>query len=93
MSIKKLFEIAVAQGDGIGGEIMQACLKIMNAANVPIKFTPVEMGKEVYLRGLSSGMTPEAKETVERVGILFKGPMETPKGSGVKSINVTARKV
>jgi isocitrate dehydrogenase len=37
-------------------------------------------------------MTNEAKETVEQLGILFKGPMETPKGKGVKSINVTARK-
>ena len=44
-------------------------------------------------QGFSTGMTPEAKETVEKYGILYKGPMETPKGSGVKSINVTARKV
>src|SRR6478736_2956779 len=28
----------------------------------------------------------------EIMGILFKGPMETPKGKGVKSVNVTARK-
>jgi isocitrate dehydrogenase len=38
-------------------------------------------------------MTPEAKHTVEQTRILFKGPMETPKGLGVKSINVTSRKV
>jgi isocitrate dehydrogenase len=38
-------------------------------------------------------MTKEAKELIESTGILYKGPMETPKGSGVKSINVTARKV
>jgi isocitrate dehydrogenase len=37
-------------------------------------------------------MTPEAKQAIENLGILFKGPMETPKGKGVKSINVTARK-
>jgi isocitrate dehydrogenase len=37
-------------------------------------------------------MTPEAKQTIESLGLLFKGPMETPKGKGVKSINVTARK-
>src|SRR3978361_2268399 len=37
-------------------------------------------------------MTAAAKETIETLGILFKGPMETPKGKGVKSINVTARK-
>src|SRR6187200_1558679 len=37
-------------------------------------------------------MTPEAQQAIENLGILFKGPMETPKGKGVKSINVTARK-
>jgi isocitrate dehydrogenase len=38
-------------------------------------------------------MTVEAKNTIEKLGILFKGPMETPKGKGMKSLNVTARKV
>src|SRR5437868_13991410 len=43
-------------------------------------------------QGLLNGMTPEAQRTIETLGILFKGPMETPKGKGVKSVNVTARK-
>ncbi len=50
------------------------------------------MGKSVYDRGFTTGMTDAAKVSVESTGILFKGPMETPKGGGVKSINVTARK-
>jgi isocitrate dehydrogenase len=37
-------------------------------------------------------MTPAAQQTIERLGVLFKGPMETPTGKGVKSVNVTARK-
>jgi isocitrate dehydrogenase len=52
----------------------------------------VEMGKWVFDKGFSNGMTPDAKNTIEELGILFKGPMETPKGKGVKSVNVTARK-
>jgi len=86
-------KIAVAKGDGIGEEIMQAVLRIFNAAKVPLEYVPVEMGKYIYDRGHSTGMTAEAKNTIESLGILFKGPMETPKGKGVKSINVTARKV
>ena len=85
--------IAVAKGDGIGVEIMEAVLRIFEFAKVPLKFKFIEMGKTVYETGFSTGMTPEAKATVEVAGILFKGPMETPKGKGVKSINVTARKV
>ena len=85
-------KIAVAKGDGIGPEIMDAVLKIFNATKVPLDYQFVEMGKWVFDKGFSNGMTPEAQEVIEALGILFKGPMETPKGKGVKSVNVTARK-
>ncbi|MGN6618657.1 MAG: isocitrate/isopropylmalate family dehydrogenase [Ilyomonas sp.] len=85
-------KIAVAKGDGIGPEIMDAVLHIFNAAKVPLEYEVVEMGKWVFDKGYSNGMTPQAQQTIETLGILFKGPMETPKGKGVKSVNVTARK-
>ena len=85
-------KIAVAKGDGIGPEIMEAVISIFNAAKLPLDYQFVDMGKWVFDKGFSNGMTPEAKETIEQLGILFKGPMETPKGKGVKSVNVTARK-
>ncbi len=85
-------KIAVAKGDGIGPEIMEAVIGIFNAAKLPLEYQYVDMGKWVFDKGFSNGMTPEAKETIEQLGILFKGPMETPKGKGVKSVNVTARK-
>ena len=85
-------KIAVAKGDGIGPEIMEAVLKIFNANKVPLEYEYVDMGKWVFDKGFNNGMTPEAKQSIESLGLLFKGPMETPKGKGVKSINVTARK-
>lgn len=89
----KIQKIAVAKGDGIGPEIMDSVLSIFQAAGVPLEYDFVEMGKEVFEAGHNTGMTPEAMASIESLGILFKGPMETPKGKGVKSINVTARKV
>src|SRR5688572_3413044 len=85
-------KIAVAKGDGIGPEIMDAVLTIFKSAEVPLEYAFVDMGKWVFDKGFSNGMTPEAQHTIEDLGILFKGPMETPKGKGVKSVNVTARK-
>jgi isocitrate dehydrogenase len=85
-------KIAVAKGDGIGPEIMEAVLTIFKAGNVPLEYEFVDMGKWVFDKGFSNGMTPEAQQSIENLGILFKGPMETPKGKGVKSVNVTARK-
>jgi isocitrate dehydrogenase len=93
---KKIFivmtKVAVAKGDGIGPEIMDAVLKIFDAAKVSLEYEFVEMGKWVFDKGYSNGMTPDAQRSIETLGILFKGPMETPKGKGVKSVNVTARK-
>lgn len=85
-------KISVAKGDGIGPEIMDAVLRVFDAANVPLTYEFIEMGKTYFEQGFGTGMTPKAKESVEQNGILFKGPMETPKGKGMKSINVTARK-
>ncbi len=87
--------IALAPGDGIGPEIMNATLDLFKAAGVHdhADFRPVDMGAGVFARGNSRGMTDEAIRAVEDCGILFKGPMETPKGTGGKSINVTARKL
>ena len=85
-------KIAVAKGDGIGPEIMEAVINVFNAAKLPLEYDFVDMGKWVFDKGFSNGMTAEAKNTIEELGILFKGPMETPKGKGVKSVNVTARK-
>ena len=90
--------IALAPGDGIGPEIMSATLELLdsagvNATHAGVHFQPVEMGASVFAKGNSRGMTDEAIRTVESCGLLFKGPMETPKGGGGKSINVTARKL
>ena len=85
-------KIAVAKGDGIGPEIMEAVLSIFEANKIDLQYEYVDMGKWVFDKGFSNGMTPEAQQTIEALGILFKGPMETPKGKGVKSVNVTARK-
>ncbi len=88
-------KIALAPGDGIGPEIMNATLELFKAAGVHERadFLPVEMGAAVFAKGNSRGMSDEAIRTVEDCGILYKGPMETPKGGGGKSINVTARKL
>ncbi len=85
-------KIAVAKGDGIGPEIMEAVLNIFKANKVGLDYEYVDMGKWVFDKGFSNGMTPDAQSKIEELGVLFKGPMETPKGKGVKSVNVTARK-
>ncbi|CAN5901845.1 NADP-dependent isocitrate dehydrogenase [soil metagenome] len=85
--------ICIANGDGIGPEIMGAVLAILETSGAPIEPRFVEMGQAAYEAGHAIGISPRARDAVEEVGLLLKGPMSTPKGTGMKSINVTARKM
>ncbi len=62
-------KIAVAKGDGIGPEIMDATLRIFEANKVPLEYEFVEMGKWVFDKGFSNGMTPEAQKAIETLGL------------------------
>lgn len=83
--------VTVAHGDGIGPEIMQAVLRILAAAGVPIDLEPIEVGEAVYRRGVLSGIPDEAWESIRRTRVLLKAPISTPQGGGYKSLNVTLR--
>ena len=65
---------------------------IFDANKVPLNTNMLIWVNGFLIKAFHNGMTPEAQQTIENLGILFKGPMETPKGKGVKSVNVTARK-
>ena len=84
--------ITVAKGDGIGPEIMDATLEIIMAAGAQIEIDEIQVGEKVYLAGNTSGIAPEAWETIRRNKIFLKSPITTPQGGGYKSLNVTTRK-
>ena len=84
--------ITVAYGDGIGPEIMEATLNILQAAGAEIAPEIIEIGEKVYLQGHSSGIRPEAWASLRRTKVFLKAPITTPSGSGYKSLNVTIRK-
>lgn len=84
--------ITVAYGDGIGPEIMRACLKILLEAGAQIEIETIEIGQNVYLRGHSAGIEPSAWDSLRRTRVFYKAPITTPQGGGYKSLNVTVRK-
>lgn len=89
MSSKR--KITVAYGDGIGPEIMKATLAILEAAGAQLEYDVIEIGEQVYLKGISSGMEPNAFESLRETKIFLKAPITTPQGGGFKSLNVTTR--
>ena len=84
--------ITVAHGDGIGPEIMNATLQILEAAGAALEIETIEIGEKVYLRGNSAGIEPSAWESLLRTHVFLKAPITTPQGGGFKSLNVTTRK-
>ena len=83
--------ITVARGDGIGPEVTDATLRILEAADAPLELEQVTIGLKAYEEGNPTGMTPEAWETIRRNEVFLKGPITTPQGGGYRSVNVTIR--
>src|SRR6266481_6893778 len=84
--------ITVAHGDGIGPEIMNATLQILEAGGAALEIETIEIGEKVYLRGNSAGIEPSSWQSLLRTQVFLKAPITTPQGGGFKSLNVTTRK-
>lgn len=84
--------ITVANGDGIGPEIMDATLRIIEAAGAELEYDFIDIGEKVYLSGNTAGITNESWDTLRRNKVFLKAPITTPQGGGYKSLNVTIRK-
>lgn len=85
-------KVAIAQGDGIGPEIMDATLRILKAAGANIEPEFINVGEQVYLAGNTAGIDKKAWEVIKRNKVILKAPITTPQGKGYKSLNVTLRK-
>lgn len=83
--------ITVFEGDGIGPEIMQAVLRILNSLPLELTFDVFSVGEAEYERN-GKLIPDEAYASFEKHKILLKAPITTPIGKGYRSLNVTLRK-
>jgi isocitrate dehydrogenase (NAD+) len=84
-------KIAVIPGDGIGPEITQATISILEAAGFEAEWVYFEAG----LSAIEKGLPPMPIETIEGIrdiGVALKAPTTTPSGGGHQSANVALRK-
>jgi len=82
----------LARGDGIGPEITDAVLAILEAARAGIQFEEIHIGEKEFLAGHKSGISPDTWPVIRRNPVFLKAPITTPLGGGYKSLNVTIRK-
>ncbi|MEZ5456981.1 MAG: isocitrate dehydrogenase [Lysobacteraceae bacterium] len=83
--------IAVIRGDGIGPEIMDATLKILDALQLGFSYEFVDAGM-VALEKHGELLPHVTLDTIKRLGVALKSPLTTPVGEGFSSVNVELRK-
>ncbi len=88
----KSIPITVARGDGIGPEIMDATLKILEAGGAKLEIDEIAIGMSVYDKGVKNGIEESSWDSLRRTRVFLKAPITTPQGGGFKSLNVTIRK-
>jgi isocitrate dehydrogenase (NAD+) len=88
---KKTHKVTLIPGDGIGPEVTQAVVRILEATGVKFDWERYAAGAEAF--EIHGEYIPTALyESIERNRVALKGPVTTPIGGGFKSINVTLRK-
>ena len=83
-------KVTLIRGDGIGPEISDATVRILEAAGAKIDFDVQPAG----LEGVELEKDPLPARTIasiEATRVTLKGPLATPKGEGFRSVNVALR--
>lgn len=83
--------IALIPGDGIGPEVTEAAVRVIESLGVDIEWEPLEVGAAAFSRH-GKPVPDEVLDRIKELGVALKGPASTPIGGGFSSPNVTLRK-
>src|SRR6202158_1107997 len=84
-------KVTLIPGDGIGPEVIQATVRMLEATGVKFEWESFAAGAEAFEK-YKEYIPKELSESIERTRVGLKGPVTTPIGSGYPSINVELRK-
>jgi isocitrate dehydrogenase (NAD+) len=82
--------VTLIPGDGIGPEVSEAAVRVLDAAGAEIEWERHIAGREAVEK-CGNPLPPEVLESIRRNRLALKGPITTPVGGGFKSINVQLR--
>ena len=85
-----MHEITWLPGDGIGPEIAQATLRVLEAAGVSLRLDEQKAGLSA-VEAHGEPLPRSVIDSIRRTGVALKGPLTTPSGVGFRSINVALR--
>jgi isocitrate dehydrogenase (NAD+) len=83
--------VTLIPGDGIGPSIMGVTLELLDAAGADLEYDR-QLAGMAAVHEVANPLPQETMDSVARTGLILKGPLTTPVGSGFRSINVALRK-
>jgi isocitrate dehydrogenase (NAD+) len=89
------YPVTLLPGDGIGPEVAEAVVRVIDATGIPIEWERVELSArtiEKSRQATGNTLPQEVIDSLERTKVGLKGPVTTPIGGGFQSVNVALRK-
>ena len=86
------YNITIIPGDGIGPELTEATLRVLEATGVKFNFDVVNAGVDV-IEEYGTPLPEHVISSIRKNRVALKGPITTPVGYGFRSVNVSLRKV
>lgn len=83
--------ITLIPGDGIGPEVTEATVRVLEAAGADFEWDRQIAGVEAFDKS-GSPLPDELLDSIRKHKVALKGPVTTPVGKGFRSVNVQLRK-
>ena len=84
------YRLGVLSGDGIGPEIVEAVLIVLDELGTPFDWD-VQQGGLAAVETAGDPLPAATLDSIRRTKLALKGPLTTPVGGGFRSINVRLR--
>jgi isocitrate dehydrogenase (NAD+) len=82
--------VTLVPGDGVGPEICDAAVRVLEATGVGFDWDVHQAGENV-IKEFGTPLPEAVLESIRKNKVALKGPVSTPVGSGFRSVNVALR--
>ena len=83
--------VTMIPGDGVGPELSEATMRVLDATGADFEWEVLQAGENV-MEEYGDPLPAHVLESIRRNKVAIKGPITTPIGKGIRSVNVALRK-
>ncbi len=87
-----MHRVTIIEGDGIGPEVVASARRVVEATGLDVEWELAVVGEAARRQGAEDLLPIKVLESIKRNKVGLKGPVTTPVGEGIPSINVRIRK-